>query len=90
MATGKPENVEKCPLCGGRLKRGVATIPFVFPDTVVVVKDVPALICVSCQEPFTNGEVTDNLTDLLNRARDMKAETLIISYSDAQAAASAI
>ena len=71
-------------LCGGRLEKGTATIPFVFPDTVVRVKDVPAEICASCQEPFTDGEVTDRLTGLLNQARGMGAEVLIISYMDAQ------
>ena len=84
--TGKLEKISRCPLCGGSLERGVATIPFVFRDTVVVVKNVPAEVCSSCHEPYTSGKVTDRLTSLINQIRALHAEVLVISYDDAQLA----
>jgi len=82
--TGERARNSRCPLCGGRLRPGVATIPFVLPDTVVLIKDVPAEICLSCHEPYMVGKVTDRITSLLNQLRAFRAEVSIVSYSDAE------
>jgi YgiT-type zinc finger domain-containing protein len=83
---GELEKNSRCPLCGGRLKSGVATIPFLLPDTVVLVKDVPAEVCQSCHEPYVTGKVTDRITDLLNQLRAFPAEVSIVSYFGSQPA----
>ncbi|MSP13742.1 MAG: type II toxin-antitoxin system MqsA family antitoxin [Chloroflexi bacterium] len=74
-----------CPLCGGRSRLGVATIPFVLAETVVVIKDVPAEICSNCHEPYMTGQVTDRLTDLLQQVRAFHAEVSILAYTDGPA-----
>ena len=83
--TGELVKNSRCPLCGGRMKRGVATIPFILSNTVIVVKDVPAEICSSCHEPYMTGEVTDRITVLLSRFRSLPAEVSIASYSQLEA-----
>lgn len=75
----------RCPLCGGRMKWGVATIPFILRNTVIVIKDVPAEICSSCHEPYMTGKVTDRITVLLNRLRSLPAEVSIVSYFQLEA-----
>lgn len=72
-----------CPLCGGGVRQGRATMPFVFPDTVVLIKDVPADVCESCHEPYVTGRVTDRLTNVLNQLRRLHVEVSIISYKEA-------
>jgi len=72
-----------CPLCGGRLHEGTATIPFVFERTTVVVKDVPAEVCQACHEAYASGAVTDTLTELLNRLRALRIEVTVVSFADA-------
>ena len=83
--TGKLVKNSRCPLCGGRMKRGVATIPFILSNTVIVVKDVPAEICPSCHEPYMTGKVTDRITVLLNRLRSLPTEVSIVSYLQLEA-----
>lgn len=83
--TGELVKDSRCPLCGGRMKRGMATIPFILGNTVIVVKDVPAEICSNCHEPYMTGEVTDGITLLLNRLRSLPAEVSIVSYSQLEA-----
>lgn len=83
--TGELVRNSRCPLCGGRMKRGVATIPFILSNTVIVVKDVPAEICSSCNEPYITGKVTDRITGLLNQLRSLPAEVSILSYSQLEA-----
>jgi len=75
----------RCPLCGGRLKGGLAAMPFLFPDATILVKDVPAQICSNCHEPYTTGKVTDQIVGLLNPLRALKADVLILTYSEPEA-----
>jgi YgiT-type zinc finger domain-containing protein len=77
---GEQENKGRCPLCGGHLVEGNATIPFVFAETVVLVKQVPAQICISCHEPFTTGQVTEQLAALVRRVKDVQTEVAIVAY----------
>lgn len=83
--TGGLERNDRCPLCGGRLKRGRAAVPFMFPNTTILVKDVPAQICSNCHEPYTTGKVTDQIVSLLNPLRALKADVLILTYSEPEA-----
>ena len=78
--TGELEGGSLCPLCGGRLRPGVATIPFVLGETVIVVKSVPAEICGNCHEPFTTGRVTDEIMALLRQLRTVNAEVSVVHY----------
>ncbi len=78
---GKPEN-KICPLCGGSLELGLANIPFVFGDSVIVVKAVPAEICTDCHEPFVAGRATDRVMFLLNQLKAMQSEVSIVTYSE--------
>lgn len=78
--TGELAGDSRCPLCGGRLQPGMATVPFLFPDTVVLIKNVPAQICSSCHEPYTSGSVTDRVIRMLKPLRHLQAEILVLSY----------
>ena len=82
--TGRRANPSRCPLCGGRLRRGETTIPFVFPESAILLKDVPAEICRSCHEPYMIGAVVDRVTKLLGRLRRVRAEVSVVSYGQAR------
>ncbi|WP_438023633.1 type II toxin-antitoxin system MqsA family antitoxin [Sorangium sp. So ce233] len=69
-----------CPLCGGLLAHGSATIPFVIGRHVAVIKDVPAELCDTCGEPFSHAAATDVVSAMLARARDMGAEITVLTY----------
>ncbi len=74
-----------CPICGGLLEGGYATIPFIVNnDTIIVVKNVPAEICSDCHEPFTNGVVTDRILELLKRLKLLKSEVSVVSFTPEQ------
>lgn len=82
--TGKPENNKKiCPLCGGQLCEGLATIPFVRDSIVVVVKEVPAEICSECNESYMKGDAVDRIEELLQNLKDMAAEVSVVHYKAA-------
>ena len=84
--TVERERGKRCPLCGGRLEAGRATIPFVFAEAAILVKGVPAEICQSCHEPFVAGAETDTIVAMLNQLRSLGLEVSIACYPDAAAA----
>ena len=59
-------------------------MPFLLPNAVVLIKNVPAEVCSSCHEPYTTGKVTDQIVSLLNPLRAVQAEVLILSYPEPQ------
>jgi YgiT-type zinc finger domain-containing protein len=81
--TGEHANSKPCPVCGGSLHTGEATIPYILDDDVViVVKNVPAEICGDCREAFTSGEVTDRITGMLRQLKSLHSEVSVITYSE--------
>ena len=81
---GKPEKNKKiCPLCGGQLREGLATIPFVLDSIVAVVKDIPAEICEECDESYMKGDAVDRIEELLQNLKNMAAEVSVIHYKAA-------
>lgn len=81
---GEREKTNRCPLCGGRLRHGLAAVPFLLPGAVALIKDVPAEICANCHEPFAAGKATDGIIDLLRPLHDLRAEVLVLSYASRQ------
>ncbi len=88
--TGAPADRTKiCPSCGGLLKDGNATIPFVInSDTIIVVKNVPAETCLDCHESFVGGKATDQVLELLKQLKSLKSEVSVVTYSPKQYALS--
>jgi len=78
---GESEKNSPCPVCGGRMRPGLATVPFFLTNAVVLVKEVPAEICISCHEPYMTGKITDRIVSLLRSLRFVAAEILILSYA---------
>lgn len=85
--TGVPANKKEkiCPSCGGLLEDGKATIPFITSrNVVIVVKDVPAEICLDCHEPYVSGNATDQVLTLLKHLKSLKSEVSVVTYSPKQ------
>jgi len=84
--TGEPEN-KTCPICGGSMTAGTATIPYVLEkDMVIVVKNVPAEICGDCRETFTTSAITDQITSLLSQLKTLHSEVSVVSFPEYAAA----
>jgi YgiT-type zinc finger domain-containing protein len=88
--TGRRGSAKRCPLCGGRLRAGRATVPFVHGQSAILVKEVPAEICQSCHEPYMIGAVADRVVRLLGQLRRMRAEVSVVSYGDLPAGQGAV
>jgi YgiT-type zinc finger domain-containing protein len=67
----------RCPLCRqGELRPGTSDQPMSYEGTALVVKDVPALLCDTCREPYLDEQVTQRLLGL---AREASAAGVVVS-----------
>jgi YgiT-type zinc finger domain-containing protein len=78
--TGARGGSKSCPLCGGELREGLATIPLVMGQRVLVIRDAPAEVCLDCGEPFLTGVATDTIQGLVERLQAVNAEVSVVSY----------
>jgi len=77
--TGEPES-NQCYFCEGKVKPGLATLPFVFGLRVVIVKQVPVEVCVQCGEPMIASEAAVTVDGLLKQARRSGFELSLLTY----------
>ncbi len=83
--TGKQEKNKSstCPLCGGDMKKGLTTIPFLIGERVAVIKNVPGEICADCGEAYLQSSVVDNIESLLDRLEELHSEVSVVHYEAA-------
>lgn len=60
---------EKCPLCGGSKKEGKTTFTVDLGFGVVVVRDVPAMVCSQCGADWIGDSIAARLEEIVNDAR---------------------
>lgn len=58
-----------CPLCGGEKKQGKTTFTVELGFGVVVVREVPATVCVQCGADWIDDSIAARLEELVNDAR---------------------
>ena len=63
------ENFGRCPLCGGEKQPGTTTFAVDLKFGVVVVREVPALVCTKCGDAWINDPVAAKLESIVMEAR---------------------
>lgn len=63
------EHLGRCPLCGGEKQPGTTTFAVDVKSGVVVVREVPALVCMTCGEAWLDDSVAAKLEDIVADAR---------------------
>ena len=76
----KKNKVKRCPLCGGEMRDGITTIPFLISEKVVVIKDVPAEICSDCGEAYMKSSVVDKVESVLDKLDELRSEMSVVHY----------
>ncbi len=71
----------KCPLCGGKIERGTTTFTVDLKTGVVVVRNVPALVCLQCGEDWIENSTSIQLEDIAARAKMQNTQLEMISMA---------
>jgi len=69
----------RCPLCGGRKDAGKATYTVDFGPAIVVIRNVPAMVCDQCGEEWIAADTAGCLERLTLDARQRGEQVAIIA-----------
>ena len=74
----------KCPLCKGEMQKGKTSMPYeTGKDRLIVVKDVPALICEQCGESFIEAPVLKRVEKILEVVEKSGMTLGFLEYQEA-------
>ena len=74
----------KCPLCKGKMGTGKTNLPYeIGEEYMVVAKDVPALVCEQCGEPFVEIAELRVVEKIVDTAEKDGVTLGFIKYKDA-------
>lgn len=59
----------KCAICGGKRKKGTTTFTAEFGSGIVVIRNVPAVICSQCGEDWLTDDVAERLENIVKQAK---------------------
>jgi YgiT-type zinc finger domain-containing protein len=73
----------KCFLCKGEMAAGFTTHTVDFGKSIIIIKNVPAMICAQCGETWFHGSVARQIEQIVSKIEtSIVTEVAIVSYSD--------
>ncbi|MBQ10576.1 MAG: hypothetical protein CMJ45_03390 [Planctomyces sp.] len=79
--------IDRCDLCSGELVPGKTTLEIWREEQLVVIRDVPADVCVQCNEAYISSGVSERLDHFLieNEGHPPEQYLSVPQYSASQA-----
>ena len=71
-----------CFMCIGKLEEKNTTFMVELDNCIIIIKNVPSLVCEQCGEVLYSNEVSKQLEKLVNAVRNSITEITIINYSE--------
>ena len=75
----------RCPLCGGQTEPGTTIFAVDLGFGVVVVRDVPAIVCSLCGEAEVEDSVAERLESIVTEAKQRQTAVEVTSWHHAVA-----
>jgi YgiT-type zinc finger domain-containing protein len=72
-----------CPICGGTKRPGKTTFTVDLGFGVIVVRDVPALVCQQCEADWIDDRTAARLETLVSEARQRQGLVEVTAYQPA-------
>ncbi len=74
----------KCPSCRGKMEKGFTTLPYELSrDKLIVVREVPALVCTQCGEVFIESPILKKVEALLDAVEKSGMTLGFLEYREA-------
>ena len=70
----------KCIMCKGNIAQVRHTFVQEIDDSIIIIKNVPALVCSQCGEVYYSDEISENLEEIVNRLQDIVKDVAIFEY----------
>ena len=76
------ENEQKCPICNGPKSNSTTTFSVDLGYGVVVIRDVPAIVCEQCGSDWIQDKEAEVLEKIVEDAKKKHAMIEVTSFSD--------
>lgn len=71
-----------CFLCKGDLKLKNVNYMVDLEKTIIIIKGVPAKVCMQCGEQFFDDETAENIEKIVNKLKGLDTEVTIVNYRE--------
>ena len=75
--------MKKCTFCKGETKDGFSTFTVDLDNCVVVIRNVPSMICSQCGETYYTTEVMQQIYNIAQSMRQTMTEIAVVNYRPA-------
>ena len=72
----------ECFRCKANLKEKKINYMVDLDNTIIIIKDIPAKVCIECGEQYFDDETSENIEKIVNKLKDLSTEVTIINYKD--------
>ena len=69
----------QCPICNGKVEPGTTTFAVDLKSGLIVVRNVPALICIQCGEEWLEDSTAIQLEEITARAKAQNTQLEVVS-----------
>ena len=71
-----------CFMCKGNLEEKKVNYIVDLDSTIIIVKCVPAKVCVQCGEQYFDDKTSENIEKIVNQLKELAAEVSIVNYKE--------
>ena len=68
----------ECFKCNGKLIEKNVNYVVDLEKTIIIVKEVPAKVCMQCGEQYFDDAVAQNIEEIVNKLKELSAEVTIV------------
>lgn len=69
-----------CFKCKGKLEEKKVNYVVDLENTIIIIKGVPAKVCMDCGEQYFNDETSENIENIVNQLKNLSAEVTVVNY----------
>ena len=71
-----------CFKCEGILKEKKVNYFVDLENTIIIIKGVPAKVCLQCGEQYFDDETAENIDRIINQMKELSTEVTIVNYKE--------
>ena len=72
----------ECFKCRGNLTEKKVNYVVNLEKTIIIIKGVPAKVCIQCGEQYFDDETTENIEKIVNKLKELETEITIVNYKE--------
>ena len=74
-----------CFKCKGKLEEKKVNYMVDLNDTIIIIKGVPAKVCMQCGEKYFDDKTAENIEKIVNKLKQLSTEVTVVNYKESVA-----